>query len=79
MDRVLALRIVFLLGVVNALMLLSLFFSCRCMGSRRPFLGLLHTKVFGRFYKSHCYYWMVLGLSVAVHLGVAIWALGIPF
>lgn len=78
MSPVLALRLVFILGLVNALTLLALFFSCRCIGSRPPFSKLIGPTFYGKFYKLHCYYWIILGLSVSTHLGIAIWVLGVP-
>ncbi len=79
MNALLGLRVVFALGIVNFLTLLALFFSCRCMGSRKPFSKMLHFKPFARFYKFHCYYWYILFGSVVAHLTIAIKVLGIPF
>ena len=79
MDILLAQRLVFALGVVNFLALSALFLSCRCMGTREPFSRLFRFKVFTNFYKFHCYYWLVLWVSVVTHLTIAIWVLGIPF
>lgn len=79
MSQLLAVRLVFILGVVNAVTLLALFLSCRCTGSRTPFSAWIRAGVFSRFYKFHCYFWIILGLSVTTHLGIAISVLGIPF
>lgn len=79
MNSLLALRVVFVLGIVNFLTLSALFLSCRCTGVRKPFSRMLHVKAFSRFYKLHCYYWYILFGSVVVHLTIAILVLGIPF
>ena len=79
MSTLTALRVVFALGLVNALALAALFFSCRCMGARKPFSSLFRFKIFSKLYKFHCYYWLILWASVITHLTIAIWVLGIPF
>jgi len=79
MNSLLALRVVFALGILNFLTLSALFLSCRCTGVRKPFSGMLRFKAFARFYKLHCYYWYILFGSVVAHLTIAIRVLGIPF
>lgn len=79
MDPLLANRLVFVLGLVNLFSLLALFFSCRCMAGLRLYSMLSKYRVYTRLYRYHCYYWVILGLSVAAHLGIAISVLGIPF
>ncbi len=79
MSPVLALKLVFILGLVNAVTLLALFFSCRCIGARTPFSRMIKAGAYARLYKWHCYYWIILGLSVSTHLIIAIWVLGLPF
>ena len=79
MNSLMALRVVFALGIVNALTLSALFLSCRCTGVRKPFSRMLRVKAFARFYKLHCYYWYILFGSVVAHLTIAIRVLGIPF
>jgi len=79
MNVLLAQRLVFAFGVVNFLAMSALFLSCRCMGTRAPFSKMFRFKFFANFYKYHCYYWLILWVSVVTHLIVAIWVLGIPF
>lgn len=79
MDPLLAIRLVFILGLVNLLTLLALFFSCRCMGWLGLYSRMSRFRAYKTLYGFHCYYWIVLGLSVAAHLGIAISVLGIPF
>jgi hypothetical protein len=49
------------------------------MGSREPFSRLFRFKIFANFYKFHCYYWLILWVSVVTHLVIALKVLGIPF
>jgi len=79
MDPLLATRVIFALGLVNLLTLLALFFSCRCMGALGLYSKISRFRAYGTLYRFHCYYWIILGLSVAAHLGIAISVLGIPF
>ena len=79
MNTLLAMRLVFALGIVNLVAPLALSLSCRCAAARTPFSRLLRTDAFAKFYSLHCYFWPVLWLSVIVHLVVAVWVLGIPF
>ena len=79
MSLLLEQRLIFVLGVVNFLTLAALFLSCRCMGTREPFSRLFRFKIFVNFYKFHCYYWLILWVSVVTHLVIAIRVLGIPF
>ncbi len=79
MDPLLANRLVFILGFVNFAGLSAIFLSCRCMGARKPFSKLLSFRIFSRFYRYHCYFWLILWLSVITHLVIAIWVLGVPF
>jgi hypothetical protein len=79
MSLLLEQRLIFVLGAVNFLTLAALFLSCRCMGSREPFSRLFRFKIFANFYKFHCYYWLILWISVVTHLVIAIKVLGIPF
>jgi hypothetical protein len=79
MDPLLATRLIFILGLVNLLTLLALFFSCRCMGGLGLHSKMSRFRVYKALYGFHCYYWIILGVSVAAHLGIAISVLGIPF
>lgn len=79
MDLLLAQRLVFMLGFVNFVALSAIFLSCRCVGTRNPFSKLLRSRVFARFYGFHCYFWVILWLSVITHMVIAIWVLGVPF
>lgn len=75
----LASKIVFILGIINGVSLLALFSSCRCIAMLGPMHKLTTNKRFMKFYKYHCYIWIVLWLSVLTHLTIAITSLGVPF
>ena len=79
MDPLLATRLVFVLGFVNLISLLALFFSCRCMGGLGLYSRMSRFRIYKIFYRYHCVYWVLLGLTVTAHLGIAISVLGIPF
>ena len=79
MDPLLARKLVFILGLVNLLMFLVLFFSCRCMGTLGLYSKMSKFKAYTKLYKYHCYYWIILGASIGVHVGIAISVLGWPF
>lgn len=72
-------RIIFILGIVNAVTVLALFSSCRCFPGTK--LGaILMTQVwYKRYYKYHCYLWWLLLASVAVHAFFGIALFGVPF
>lgn len=72
-------RIIFILGVTNAIMLLALFSSCRCVGASKVGALLMKRQWFKRYYKYHCYLWWILLVSVAIHMFFAINLLGFPF
>ncbi len=78
MDPPLATRLVFILGLVNLLSLLALFFSCRCMAGTGLYYKMSGFRTYTRFYRYHCYYSIILGLSITAHLGIAVSVLGIP-
>lgn len=79
MDPLLAIRLVFVLGLVNLLTLLALLLSCRCMGVLGLYSRMSRWGPYRRLYRYHCYYWVILGVSVIAHLVIAIYALGVPF
>ncbi len=79
MDTQLGLRLALALGLLNLLGLSLVFFSCRCMGGMRLTSRLFKRTWFQRFYKYHCYYWVLLWFSVVAHLTIAFLVVGFPF
>jgi hypothetical protein len=70
--------VIFTLGFVNVLMMLLIFFSCRCLAGPKIFNWLFKYNWFKKFYKVHCYLWWIFFVSVLVHAVLAIWMYGLP-
>jgi hypothetical protein len=73
MDPLIGFRVIYILGIVNLVTGLLVFFSCRCIPGSKLTAGLMKHKKYQRFYKYHCYFWRVFWPSVIVH---AIFAIG---
>ena len=75
-EPLLGARLVFVLGITNIILLLLVFFSCRCVGGRflRP-----GGKWYASFYKAHCVYWVLFFASVILHAVLAVLVFGNPF
>jgi hypothetical protein len=75
-----ALKIIFVSAIVNLILLILLSLSCRCV----PMIGHLGSKLmtyrhFQGFYKLHCYFWIVLWVSIVIHAVFAVILIGFPF
>ncbi|HIG98428.1 TPA: hypothetical protein HA231_03320 [Candidatus Woesearchaeota archaeon] len=77
-DQLLAVRIAFVLGIVNIVGLMLVLFSCRCILGWRPQV-LQRQKWFMVFYRNHCWYWRLFLLSVFLHAMLAFVGFGNPF
>ena len=71
-------RLIFILGIVNLLALMLIFFSCRCIPGSRLLSKLAKYTAYNRFFKYHCYIWWILWPSVIAHALLAIAFFGIP-
>jgi len=73
-----AVRIVFIFGIINFILFLLLFFSCRC-----PVAGIgrtwMKSETYQKYFRFHCYLWWFLLASVIIHMIFAILVFGIPF
>jgi hypothetical protein len=75
-----AVRLFFVLGIVNLVLGVLVFSTCRCIPMSSLVAGrLAKYPVYKRFYRLHCYLWPALWLSVIVHAVFAIGFLGNPF
>jgi hypothetical protein len=74
-----ATRVIFILGIVNLVAGLAIFFSCRCLPGSRLGKGLMKPRWYQRFFKLHCYIWWIFLASVAAHAVLAIIYIGWPF
>lgn len=75
-----AVRILFVLGIVNMVLGIMLFLSCRCI-PMSAFAGkrLMKYPLYQHFYKLHCYIWPILIVSIITHTVFGIKFLGNPF
>lgn len=78
-DSIVALRVIFILGIINLVAGILVLFSCRCVPGLKITHRLMQYRAYTRFYKYHCYIWWVFWLSVIVHAVFAIMFSGIPF
>ena len=72
-------RLIFILGIVNMIAVILIFFSCRCVSSSSLLRKLMKYRAYQRFFGYHCYIWWVLWLSVIIHAILAIGFFGVPF
>jgi hypothetical protein len=79
LSALVATRVIFILGIVNLITGLLIFFTCRCLPGSRLGKGLTKYRWYQKFFKFHCYIWWVMLGSVAVHAIFAMVYLGWPF
>lgn len=72
-------KLVFVLGWVNLLGIVLVFFSCRCLAGPKLFSWLVQFNWYKAFYRTHCWWWYLFFASVAVHALVALTLYGNPF
>ena len=65
-------RLIFLLGILNVVTGLLIFFSCRCLPGSRIGAALMQNRLYKGYYKWHCHIWKVFWPSVMVHAILAI-------
>jgi hypothetical protein len=72
-------KIIFILGIVNIILVLMLFFSCRYI-HQLPFgPALMKKPAFQKFFNIHHYIWWVFLVAVIAHGILAIGYFGVPF
>ncbi len=74
-----AAKLVYLLGFSNVILLLLIFFSCRCLMGKTLGNYLLKYSWFKKLCALHCYLWWFFFLSVLLHTLIAFDAFGSPF
>ena len=72
-------RVIFLLGVINLLSLVMVFFSCRCLIGHRFVERMWKYGWYRLYHQGHCYYWWLLAISVFLHSAIALALYGNPF
>ena len=78
LNFILAQQIIFILGLINLISLLLVFFSCRCLMGNRIAKFLMKKNWFRKFYIYHGYYWWIFFISVFFHSILAIVVYGVP-
>jgi hypothetical protein len=78
-SALIATRVIFVLGIINLVTGLLIFFSCRCLPGSRLGKGWMKHKWYQRFFKMHCFIWWVFWSSVVVHAIFVMVYLGWPF
>jgi len=78
LHSIIVVRLIFILGIVNLLAAMLIFFSCRCIPGSRLLSKLTKYTAYKRLFKYHCYIWWILWPSVIVHATLAILFFGIP-
>ncbi len=82
LQPIVATRLIFILGIINLVTGVLIFFSCRCIPSSKitKITGnLMKYRVYQRFFKFHCYIWWAFWSSVIAHAVLAILFIGVPF
>jgi hypothetical protein len=74
-----ATRILFVLGIINLVTGLLIFFSCRCLPGSKIGKGLMKHPWYQKFIKLHCYIWWIFWASVVIHAILAMIYIGWPF
>lgn len=71
-DELLATRVMVILGFVNLVTGLMIFFSCRCLAGAKIGHWLMKYQTYRRFNKYHCHLWKVFWPSVMIHVTLVI-------
>ena len=67
-----ALTIILAFSISNIVLGILVFFTCRCMPGFQFAHGLMKNKYYLKFYKYHCYLWLLFLVSVMIHATFAI-------
>lgn len=74
-----AARIVFIFSILNIVLGVLVFLSCRCIPGAKFFHNIMQNKRYIVFYKFHCWLWLLFLISVMIHAIFAVNLLGFPF
>jgi hypothetical protein len=77
-HSIFAMRLIFILGIVNLAAGFLLLMSCRCIPGMSFGRRLMKYPAYQKFFKFHCSLWWVLIPSVIIHAVFAIGFFGIP-
>ncbi|MCL5073975.1 MAG: hypothetical protein M1308_24245 [Actinobacteria bacterium] len=62
---------VFYSSIINFVLVLAVFFSCRTMAGMFNFFrsgNILNNSIYKKFYRYHLFYWLILAISVGGHI-----------
>jgi hypothetical protein len=79
MNTLVAIRVITVLGIINLVTGVLIFFSCRCLPGIKIGHGLMKYTWYQKFFKLHCYIWWIFWISVVVHAIFVMVYLGWPF
>jgi len=77
-QSVTAARLVFILGILNFVLIVLIYFTCRCLPASRIGGKLKKYPQYQRLFGKHCYLWLLFWPSVVVHAFFAIMLLRWP-
>lgn len=72
-------QLVFVLGIINIVSGLFVFFTCRCLPGWTLTKPLMQHNWYKKIYKWHCAVWWIFWVSVMVHAVFAIGLYAVPF
>lgn len=78
-HSLLAVRLLFVFSLLNIILGITVFFSCRCLPGFKFAQGIMKNKIYLSFYKFHCWIWLMFLISVMIHAILAINIIGFPF
>jgi hypothetical protein len=79
LSALVAMRVLFILGIVNMVTGLVLFFTCRCLPGSKIGKSLMTLHWYRGFFRFHCYIWWIFWVSVVAHAILAMRYIGWPF
>ncbi len=79
MNTLFLAKAIYILGILNIVGLLLVFFSCRCLPGMRWLKPLWGAAWYRAFYRRHCWYWYFFFVSVFLHAVLAMYLYGNPF
>jgi hypothetical protein len=64
-------KAIFILGYINIISVLLIFFSCRCLAGPKITKKLWQYPWYQAFNRKHCYFWWIFFVSVILHTIIA--------
>lgn len=77
-DPSLGIKLIVLMGISNLIWLILVRLSCRCMLKHKFYTNWMKNKRFDAFFNLHCFFWLLLEISVLIHVTLVLLIFGIP-